>query len=64
MKDREKFLINIAALAQEANVDYKKPPKAGELIANLTQIIGSPISPSAIKRHLKQITQALENRVK
>ena len=63
-KERETLLIIIAALAREYKVNITKTSKAGDLIANLTQILGVPIGATTIERHLKQIPQALENRAK
>ena len=64
MIERETLLIIIAALAKEANIDYIKTSKAGVIIENLTQQLGSFVSATAIERHFKQIPQALGNRAK
>lgn len=63
-KERETLLIIIAALAKEAKVDISKTSKAGDLIANMTQLIGAPVGATTIETHLKKIPQALENRAK
>ena len=62
--ERDTLLIIIGALAAEANIDVKKTSKAGELIANMTQIAGAPIGATTIENHLKKIPQALQNRAK
>lgn len=63
-KERETLLVIIAALAKEAKVDIGKISKAGELIANMTQIIGAPIGATTIETHLKKIPEALQSRTK
>ena len=63
-KERETLLIIIAALAKEAKVDITKISKTGDLIANMTQLIGAPIGATTIETHLKKINQALVNRTK
>lgn len=62
--ERSTLLTIIAALAKEAKVDISKTSKAGESIANITQILGVPISATTIENKLKEIPQALENRAK
>ena len=62
--ERETLLIIIAALAKEAKVDIVKTSKAGDLIANMTQLIGAPIGATTIETHLKKINQAIVNRTK
>jgi len=62
--ERETLLIIIAALAKEAKVDIVKTSKAGDLIANMTQLIGAPIGATTIETHLKKINQALQKRAK
>ena len=63
-RERETLLIIIAALAKEAKVDIDKISKAGDLIANMTHLIGVPIGATTIETHLNKIKQALENRAK
>lgn len=63
-KERETLLVIIAALAKEAEVDIAKISKAGDLIANMTQLIGAPIGATTIETHLKKIPQALASRTK
>lgn len=63
-KERETLLIIIAALAKEAKIDIAKISKAGDLIANMTQLIGAPIGATTIETHLKKINQAIANRTK
>lgn len=62
--ERETLLIIIAALAKEAKIDIFKPSKAGDLIAKMTQQLGTSVGATTIERHLKNIPQALENRTK
>ena len=62
--ERETLLVIIAALTKEAKIDYTKTSKAGVIIENLTQQLGSSVSATAVERHFKQIPQALENRAK
>lgn len=61
-KERDTLLIIIAALAKEAKVDISRTSKAGELIANLTQLLGVQVGATTIETHLKKIPQALANR--
>lgn len=63
-KERETLLVIIAALAKEAKIDIEKISKAGDLIANMTQLIGAPIGATTIETHLKKINQAIVNRTK
>jgi hypothetical protein len=62
--ERDTLLIIIASLAKEAKVDIAKTSKAGEYIANLTQLIGATVGATTIETHLKKIPHALENRAK
>jgi hypothetical protein len=62
--ERETLLVIIAALAKEAKVDIEKTSKAGDLIANMTQIIGAPVGATTIETHLKKINQAIQSRAK
>ena len=63
-RERETLLILIAALAKEAKIDIAKISKAGELIANMTQLIGTPVGATTIETHLKKIPDSLLNRMK
>ncbi len=63
-KERDTLLVMIAALAKEAKLDINKTSKTSELIASMTQILGSPIGATTIENKLKEIPQALENRAK
>lgn len=62
--ERSSLLIIIASLAKEANIDINKSSKAGDLIASLTQQLGTVVSATTVERHLKKIPQALQNRAK
>lgn len=63
-RERETLLVIIAALSKEAKIDISKVSKTGDLIANLTQILGAPIGATTIETHLKKIPEALQNRTK
>lgn len=63
-KERNTLLTIIAALAIEAKIDITKTSKAGELIANMTDILGASISATTIENKLKEIPNALESRAK
>lgn len=63
-KERQTLLVIIAALAKESGINLTKTSKAGELIANMTQLIGAPIGATTIENHLKDIPDALESRAK
>lgn len=62
--ERETLLIIIAALAKEAKIDISKISKTGDLIAVMTQQLGTPIGATTIETHLKKIPLALESRAK
>ena len=63
-KERNTFLVIIAALAKEAKLDIKTTSKTADLIAKITQNLGAPIGATTIENKLKEITQALESRAK
>ena len=63
-KERETLLVIIAALAKDSKVDISKTSKAGELIANMTDLLGSPVGATTIETLLKKIPKALESRAK
>ena len=63
-KERETLLVIIAALAKESSIAIDKTSKSAELIASLTQLLGSPIGATTIETHLKKIPHALESRAK
>ena len=63
-KERNTLLVIIAALARAAKIDLSKPSKAGESIANLTEIIGAPVDHATVEQKIRQIADALESRAK
>jgi hypothetical protein len=63
-KERTTLLTIIAALAKEAKIDISKPSKAADLIADMTQRLGSPVGKRTIEEKLKLIDDAVENRAK
>lgn len=63
-KERDTFLVIIAALAKEAGIDINKTTKAGELIASLTQQMGCPVGATTVENKLKLIASAIQSRSK
>jgi hypothetical protein len=51
-------------LAKEAKIDLTKLSKAGEHIANLTELIGAAVDHSTIEQKIKLIRNAIESRNK
>jgi hypothetical protein len=63
-KERRTLLTIIAVLAKEAKIDISKPSKAADLIADMTQRLGSPVAKRTIEEKLKLIDDAVETRAK
>ena len=64
-KERNVLLCMIAALANEAKIDIKRPSKAADLIRDIAhQKLGVAIGETTIEAHLKRIPDALETRAK
>jgi hypothetical protein len=63
-RERTTLLVIIAALAELAEVDVKKPAKAGLTIESQTVRMGAGISSRAIQDHLNRIPEALARRGK
>ena len=63
-KERGTLLTIIAAIAGEAKLSLVTPSKTAELIADMTQKMGTPVSKRAIEGHLKKIPDALERRTR
>jgi hypothetical protein len=62
-KERNTLLLVINALAEEGvKLDLSKTSKSAEVIAQLTQKAGNPVSARAIEKILKQIPEAKERR--
>ena len=62
--ERSTLLIIIAALAEQAKIPISRPSKAADLIANLTQRLGAPVSKRSIEEKLKLINDAVQSRTK
>jgi hypothetical protein len=62
-KERQTLLVIIAALCNEAGIDYQQRGIASA-IQCLTETIGAPISDDTIRKVLNQIDNALESRSK
>lgn len=63
-KERNTFLIIIAALIRSSSIELVQPSKAALSIANLTEILGASVSQSTIENIIKEIPEALESRGK
>ena len=63
-RERTTLLVIIAALAELADVDVKKPAKAGLTIESQTVRMGTEVSSRAIQDHLNRIPEALARRGK
>ena len=62
--ERNTLLTIIAVLCEEARLDYSKPAKTANLIADTAARMGLAIGESTIEGHLKKIPGALETRMK
>lgn len=63
-RERNTFLIIIAALAKAAKIDINKPGKAGDNISNAILELGIEVDHYTIEKKLKEIPDALERRQK
>jgi phage tail sheath protein FI len=63
-KERNTLLCIIAALCEEAKLDYTKPAKTAGLIQGAAQKMGVSIGETTIEGHLKKIPDALATRMK
>jgi hypothetical protein len=63
-RERDTLLVIIAALAELAKIDVKKPKTAGDKIETRTALLGAEVSSRAIQDHLNRIPEALERRRK
>jgi hypothetical protein len=63
-RERDTLLVIIAALAELAQIDVKKPAKAGAAIESQAALLGAEVSSRSIQDHLKRIPEALERRSK
>jgi hypothetical protein len=61
-RERATLLVIIAALADLARVDVKKPSAAAQAIEGQTAIMGARVASRTIENHLKRIPEALEGR--
>lgn len=62
--ERSTLLIIIAALAEQAKIPISRPSKAADLIADMTQRLGAPVSKRSIEEKLKLINDAIQSRAK
>ena len=60
-KERETFLIIIAALLKHAEVDWNRPDKAARVIQRMAEELGLKIGDSTIEEKLKLIPAAIKN---
>jgi hypothetical protein len=60
-KSRNTFVVLIAALCQRAGIDYQQRG-AAKLIAELTDVLGAPVTDDTIRPILKAIPDAIERR--
>jgi hypothetical protein len=63
-RERNTLLIIIAALCEEAKLNYKTAAKTAVLIRSMTDQVDARIGESTIEGHLKKIPDALEARMK
>lgn len=61
-RERNTLLVMIAALAQIAKVDVKRPSKAATAIESQTALLGARVAARTIEGHLNRINEALESR--
>jgi hypothetical protein len=62
-RQRRTLLTIIAALCGEAKIDYRSRG-AAQRIRELTESLGTPIDADTIRKHLQEIPDALEARMK
>lgn len=63
-RERTTLLTVIAALAGEANIQLVSPSKSAELIASMTEKMGTPVAKRTIEEHLKRVADALERKAR
>ena len=63
-KERNTFLVIIAALCECSGIDYRKSSKAAVSIQSAAVMAGASISETTIKNRLKEIPEALASRTK
>jgi hypothetical protein len=63
-RERNTLLTIIAALCNEAGIDFSKPAKAAGVIQSTAAKMGVSIGETTIEGHLKKIPDALEARMK
>jgi hypothetical protein len=61
-RERETLLVIIAALANMAEIDLKKPSKAAAAIESETALMGARVSERTVLNHLNRIPTALMDR--
>lgn len=61
-RERTTLLVMIAALAERAKIDWKRPSSAAALIESKTIEMGARIAARTIENHLNNIPDALESR--
>ncbi|MCB4788220.1 hypothetical protein LGR64_18275 [Delftia sp. Lp-1] len=61
-RERTTLLTIIAALAEEAKISLMTPSKSAEIIAGMTDRMGSPVAKRTIEEHLKKVPDALERK--
>jgi len=63
-RQRDTYLVVIAALAKAQKIDVSKPSKAADVIAALTEEIGARVAPRTLVDLLKLIPEAKQRRSK
>jgi len=61
-RERRTLLVIIAALARKADIDIRMPAKAGEVIARLTEELGTPVAARTIEEHLRRLREVLSDK--
>jgi hypothetical protein len=62
-RQRRTFLVMIAALCNQSNINYSERG-AAQRIAELTEVVGAPITDDTIRGILSEIEDAIESRQK
>ncbi|MEG1767039.1 MAG: hypothetical protein RR311_01120 [Comamonas sp.] len=61
-RERTTLLTVIAALAEAAKISLVTPSKSAEIIAGMTERMGTPVAKRTIEEHLKKVPDALDRK--
>ena len=61
-RERTTLLVMLAALAELAKVDWRRPSKAAQAIERQTELLGARVAARTAEGHLNKVAEALEHR--